>query len=126
MLFISHNLAVVRFLSRRIMVIYLGRCVERAARDDLFAKPLHPYSSALLAAASVTALGAQSAADKLPGPPSAGPRSAPPTIGCAYRDRCGYAIAACETIEPPLTEVAAEHFAACHRSREFSDARQVP
>jgi len=126
MLFISHNLAVVRHLSRRIMVIYLGRCVESAARDDLFAKPLHPYSTALLAAASIAALGAQSAAVESAGPPSAGPRSAAPTIGCAYRDRCRHSIAACETIEPPLSEVAAEHFAACHRSREFSDARQVP
>jgi oligopeptide/dipeptide ABC transporter ATP-binding protein len=116
MLFISHNLAVVRHLSRRIMVIYLGRCVESAARDDLFAEPLHPYSSALFAAARLAVHGPRSAAAVTAGPPSA---------GCAYRDRCNFAIAACETLEPPLIEVAAQHCAACHRSREFCDARQV-
>jgi oligopeptide transport system ATP-binding protein len=125
LLFISHNLAVVRHLSRRIMVIYRGRCVESAARDELFANPLHPYSAALLAAAAAVPLGAQSAAAGSAGPRTAGPRSAQPMSGCAYRDRCGYAIAACETLEPPLTEVCAGRFAACHRAREFCDAGRV-
>jgi oligopeptide transport system ATP-binding protein len=107
LLFISHNLAVVRYLSRRIMVIYLGRCIEIAARDEFFARPLHPYSRALLAAAS----GAPAA---MPGPPTA-------ATGCAYRGRCGYAIALCETLEPPLSEVIPGRFAACHRAREFCD-----
>jgi oligopeptide transport system ATP-binding protein len=136
MFFISHNLAVVRYLSRRIMVIYMGRCIESAARDELFAKPLHPYSAALLAAAQASPFGAQPvAAPRLPGPPSAlGPtalgrpalgRPPQPAFGCAYRDRCGYAIAICETLEPPFAEVGPGHFAACHRAREFCEAARV-
>jgi oligopeptide transport system ATP-binding protein len=141
MFFISHNLAVVRYLSRRIMVIYMGRCIESAARDELFDKPLHPYSAALLAAAEAVPFGAKPAtAPHPPGPPSAQqppalgrPGLGPPTLGpptqpafgCAYRDRCGYSIAACETIEPPLTEVSPGHFAACHRSRDLCDAAGV-
>jgi oligopeptide transport system ATP-binding protein len=105
MLFISHNLAVVRYLSRRIMVIYLGRCIEIAARDEFFARPLHPYSRALLAAAS--------------GAPAATLGEPTAATGCAYRGRCGYAIALCETLEPPLSEVIPGRFAACHRAREF-------
>jgi oligopeptide transport system ATP-binding protein len=138
MFFISHNLAVVRHLSRRIMVIYMGRCIESAARDELLGRPLHPYTIALLAAA-YGPLDGQSAAAGAAGarwpppavPPSARPRKADggpahSSLGCAYRDRCGYAIAACETLEPPLAEVSPGHFSACHRSREFCVAGQVP
>jgi oligopeptide transport system ATP-binding protein len=123
MFFISHNLAVVRHLSRRVMVIYGGRCVESAGRDELFARPLHPYSQALLAAALPRA--AQPAALEMAAP-MAGPHEAgPPRRGCAYRSRCRYAIAACETIEPPLAQVSPGHLAACHRAREFCDAATV-
>jgi oligopeptide transport system ATP-binding protein len=155
MFFISHNLAVVRHLSRRIMVIYMGRCIESAARDELFAKPLHPYSAALLAAAAEPMAappsragppGADSAAVESVGPPSVGPPSVgppsvgppsvgPPSVGppgvggpavgrafgCAYLERCGYAIAICRTTEPPLAEVSPGHLAACHRAREFCE-----
>jgi ABC-type dipeptide/oligopeptide/nickel transport system ATPase component len=56
----------------------------------------------------------------------AGPHEAgPPRRGCAYRSRCRYAIAACETIEPPLAQVSPGHLAACHRAREFCDAATV-
>jgi oligopeptide transport system ATP-binding protein len=118
MLFISHNLAVVRYLSRRIMVIYLGRCIEIAARDEFFARPLHPYSKALLAAASGAPSGAP---DATPGQPAARPGQPATAAGCAYRGRCAYAITLCETLEPPLSEVIPGRFAACHRAREFCD-----
>jgi ABC-type dipeptide/oligopeptide/nickel transport system ATPase component len=126
------------------MVIYMGRCIESAARDELLGRPLHPYSRTLLAAAAGPLDGqpaAVGAAGARPPPPSAGPRTAGPrdagprtadggpahsAFGCAYRDRCGYAIAACETLEPPLAEVSPGHFSACHRSREFCVAGQVP
>jgi oligopeptide transport system ATP-binding protein len=116
MLFISHNLAVVRHLSHRVLVMYLGRLVEIAASDVLFAAPLHPYSQALLAA--------------VPAVPAAGPAAPPATrlenfaaarpsaSGCAYRDRCPYAVAVCETTRPLLSEVVAGHWVACHRSHE--------
>ena len=115
LLFISHNLAVVRHLSERIMVLYLGRCVELAARDELFARPLHPYTQALLAAAS----GAPAAA--LPvisqGPAEAG--------GCPYRERCRFAIDICQRVDPSLSEVLPQHFVACHRARDFCEAAQL-
>jgi oligopeptide transport system ATP-binding protein len=142
MLFISHNLAVVRHLSHRILVMYAGRLVEIAPRDRLFATPTHPYTRALLAAVpareAVTLpphpphpahpphvpLAAQPSLSADPGATTVGAwvsRFPKPTTesGCAYRDRCAYALALCAVTVPPLDEVAAGHFVACHRSREF-------
>jgi oligopeptide transport system ATP-binding protein len=120
MLFISHNLAVVRHLSHRILVMYSGTLVEIAARDVLFSTAGHPYTRALLAA--VPAL-----------PPVVRPNAAaesaaaaPPTGGCAFRDRCGYALAVCASTVPVLEEVAAGHFIACHRSREIMPIGYLP
>jgi oligopeptide transport system ATP-binding protein len=116
MLFISHNLAVVRNLSHRVLVMYLGRLVEVAACEVLFAAPVHPYTRALLAAVPRI-------------PPAAGlPKSAllaegslaadSIAHGCAFRDRCPYALPLCESSDPPLLEIAAGHMVACHRSHE--------
>jgi oligopeptide transport system ATP-binding protein len=115
MLFISHNLAVVRNISHRVLVMYLGRLVEVAACETLFAAPVHPYTRALLAAVPRI-------------PPLAGsPKSAPPEAthpagsvaqGCAFRDRCPYALPLCASSDPPLLEIAAGHLVACHRSHE--------
>jgi oligopeptide transport system ATP-binding protein len=106
MLFISHDLAVVRHISHRVMVIFLGTTMEIAPSDALFAAPIHPYTRALLSALP-------------PGLPAAqipAPRTG--TGGCTYRSRCPFAITACELSEPPLAEVAAGHWVACHRSHE--------
>jgi oligopeptide transport system ATP-binding protein len=116
MLFISHNLAVVRHLSHRILVMYAGRIVEIAARDALFAAPVHPYTRALLAA--------------VPPPPVEGFVRAPPALmeapaaepsptGCPYRDRCAHAVTICTASAPALEAVAEGHWVACHRSREL-------
>jgi oligopeptide/dipeptide ABC transporter ATP-binding protein len=116
-LFISHNLAVVRHLSHRVLVMYLGKLVEIAPCDALFESPVHPYTRALLAAVPHI------------GPPAAGAAALPPApselaaprlmaSGCAFRDRCPYALPVCEADEPPLLEVAPGHWAACHRSHE--------
>ena len=116
MLFISHNLSVVRHLSHRVLVMYSGRLVEIAAPDALFASSVHPYTKALLAAvpASVPAAGHAAAPAALVERFAA----APPASGCAFRDRCPYAVAVCETTVPPLAEVVAGHWVACHRSHE--------
>jgi oligopeptide transport system ATP-binding protein len=148
MLFISHNLAVVRHLSHRILVMYSGRLVEIAPRDRLFAAPTHPYTRTLLASVpareaatgtprpplmaeppvraepGAAAPGAAAPGAAAPGAAAPGawaPRSPKPTAdtGCAYRDRCAYALALCAATVPPLGEVAAGHFVACHRSREL-------
>jgi oligopeptide transport system ATP-binding protein len=131
MLFISHNLAVVRHLSHRILVMYSGRLVEIAPRDALFAAPIHPYTRALLAAVPLVPP-TQDGAGPLREPPPTSPLPSPPVrieltaslrareSGCAFRDRCPYAVAVCGTTVPPLEEVAPGHRVACHRSREFT------
>ena len=117
LLFISHNLAVVRHVSRRILVMYAGKLVESAARDALFAAPLHPYTRALLAAVP----GVEAAAGAAPVPVPNSSAGAPvPHLGCAYRDRCPHAVAVCTTRAPPLEDMAAGHRVACHRAGDFT------
>jgi oligopeptide transport system ATP-binding protein len=118
MLFISHNLAVVRHMSHRVLVIYSGRLVEIASSEALFAAPRHPYTRALLA--SVPQLkGAAAGATPAAGATALENSSAAQPIGggCAYRNRCPHALPICGT-EPPLAEISAGHWAACHRSHE--------
>jgi len=125
MLFISHNLAVVRHLSHRILVMYAGKVVENAPRETLFARPIHPYSRALLAAVPSAIPGPRGIRRQEPHSPApASPmaslsRSLAPLGGCAFRDRCAFALPKCASVVPPLAEVAAGHRVACHRASEF-------
>jgi oligopeptide transport system ATP-binding protein len=117
MLFISHNLAVVRHLSHRVLVMYSGKLVEIATPDALFTSPRHPYTQALLAAVPAIE-------PKPKGAPAALRLEEPaaalrvPTAGCTYRDRCPYALAVCASTVPPLAEATTGHWVACHRSHE--------
>jgi oligopeptide transport system ATP-binding protein len=129
LLFISHNLALVRHLSHRILVMYSGRLVEIAPRDALFAAPVHPYTRALLAAVPSLPPAREAGAEPTPhgaamftAPARAEPAGPAPSSesGCAFRDRCAYAAAVCATVVPQLEEVAAGHWVACHRSQEFT------
>lgn len=116
LLFISHNLALVRHLSRRILVIYGGRLVEVAARDALYERPIHPYTRALLAAVPPANPWRSGAA-------SSGLIEAEgavrPVTGCVFRDRCPYAVALCAASVPPLEEFVPGHSVACHRAGEL-------
>jgi oligopeptide/dipeptide ABC transporter ATP-binding protein len=109
-LFISHDLATVKYLARRVAVMYLGTLVEQSPTAELFAHPLHPYTRALLSAVPVPVPGARRERIRLIGePPSA--VDIPP--GCRLRGRCPLAEAVCA--EPvALREVAKDHFVACH------------
>jgi peptide/nickel transport system ATP-binding protein/oligopeptide transport system ATP-binding protein len=109
MLFVSHNLGAVRQMAGRVAVMYLGRIVEEAARDDLFARPLHPYTSALLSAVSEP--GVVSARIVLKGDVP-DPRN--PPSGCRFRTRCPRAAPRCAEEVPVLAEHAAVHRVACH------------
>jgi oligopeptide/dipeptide ABC transporter ATP-binding protein len=111
-LFVSHDLRVVRHLCHRVTVMYLGRVVERAATEALFADARHPYTRALLAAVPALEAGAPAGA-RLPGevPSPLGP---PP--GCPFHPRCAVSPrpAVCTVEVPPLVEVAPGHHVACH------------
>jgi oligopeptide transport system ATP-binding protein len=115
MIFISHNLAVVRHLSHRVLVLYRGRLVELADGDALFAAPVHPYTRALLAAVPDPTGAVPAEALTVSEEPAVAPAYAG---GCAFHARCAYARPACLQAVPSLEEVGARHFAACHRWRE--------
>ena len=110
-LFVSHDLAVVEHIGHRIAVMYLGRIVELAPRDQIFAQPQHPYTEALMAAAPIADPRARSARLVIEGDvPS--PMNPPP--GCHFHTRCPYAEARCKVDDPPLQEIAPGHVVACH------------
>jgi oligopeptide transport system ATP-binding protein len=116
MLFISHNLAVVRHISHRVLVMYLGRSFELASREVLFSAPVHPYTRALLAAVPDPTRALGRSPQPLGGElPSA---DASPS-GCVFRNRCAYAQPACAVRVPEFEQVGAQHAVACHRWREL-------
>lgn len=110
-LFISHDISVVRHISRRIGVMYLGRLVELAPSGELIARPAHPYTRTLLASVP-TIRGKAPWAEALAGGEL--PSPVHPPSGCPFRARCPYADQVCAREVPPLREVAPGHFAACH------------
>ncbi len=112
-LFISHNLATVRHLASTVAVMYLGKIVEQAPADQIFAAPAHPYTAALLAAVPVPDPAA-SRARAASGPLAGDPQSATALpSGCRFRLRCPRAAAICAEVEPPLAEQSG-HAVACH------------
>jgi oligopeptide/dipeptide ABC transporter ATP-binding protein len=117
MLFVAHDLGVVRHVSDRVAVMYVGRIVETAPTAALYATPRHPYTEALLAAVPKPdpALRDQTSA---PAGEIADPANPPP--GCAFHPRCPYAVSRCRTELPILREIAPAHWSACHRSAELS------
>ena len=113
MLFIAHDLAVVQYVSDRVVVMYLGRVMETAPSDLIYRRPLHPYTVALLEAAPEPD---PSSRRKLAGLQGEMPSPFAPPSGCVFRTRCPYAIDDCARIEPALTEVAPGHSKACIRN----------
>ena len=118
-LFIAHDLLVVRHISDRIAVMYLGKMVELADAAEIYERPLHPYSKSLLSAVPVPDPKVARANQRivLHGDiPS--PLNAP--SGCPFRTRCAYAAEACAESMPPFNEVSGGHFVACHRVNEIN------
>ena len=118
-LFIAHNLAVVRHMSDRIAVMYLGKIVETASSVELVAQPLHPYTRMLVAAIPRTGADAAQAARARRAGRAAAPDGDAPTpvgagAGCAFRARCPARLPVCADIAPALREVGAGHFVRCH------------
>jgi oligopeptide transport system ATP-binding protein len=119
MLFISHNLAVVRHLSQRVLVLYLGRVMEIATQEELFRTPRHPYTQALLG--SIPTLDPKRAREQAMAP-VAGEMPSPidPPSGCVFHTRCAWSQARCANEDPVLEAVASEHRVACWRWREIA------
>jgi peptide/nickel transport system ATP-binding protein len=109
-LFISHDLGVVRHISDRVLIMYLGRIVESASTEELFAQANHPYTIALLASAPTMQVGKRDFAairGEIPSPLQ-------PPSGCHFHPRCPHAMPRCSVEQPLLKEIAPQHFSACH------------
>jgi len=116
-LFVAHDLSVVRHISNRVAVMYVGRMVELAPAEALFRAPRHPYTAALLSAVPEPDPRARSERIVLQGEVA---NPAAPPSGCYFHPRCAFAIDACRTQAPAWEEIAPGHYAACHRARELS------
>ena len=111
-IFVAHDLAVVRHVSDRIAVMYLGKVVELSAGDELYRRPIHPYTAALLEAIPVPDLARRSGrAAPVRGEP---PNPIDPPAGCRFHPRCPRASDVCRAVEPQLTQYPSGHLAACH------------
>ncbi len=117
-LFISHNLLVVRHMSDRIAVMYLGRIVELADADEIFMKPMHPYTASLLSSIPIPNpdIRSKKARILLKGEP---PSPLNPPSGCPFHTRCIFSSVECTKEKPSLVEMKKGHWVACHRADEI-------
>ncbi|RWR29284.1 ABC transporter ATP-binding protein [Sinirhodobacter populi] len=111
-LFIAHDLAIVRHISHRVAIMYAGRIVEIAPRDEIYDRPIHPYTEALLSAVPVANPAAQRARRRIVHPGESVDIADPPS-GCRFHPRCPLASERCRIEAPPLLRKRGAHFAAC-------------
>lgn len=117
-LLISHNMAVIDYMSDRIAVMYLGKIIELADKEDLFTRPIHPYTKALISAIPspdpkiLKVKKRIILKGEIPSPLN-------PPLGCRFHTRCPYATDECKKVEPQLEKISKEHFVACYRWHEI-------
>ena len=118
-LFVAHDLSVVRHVSDRIAVMYLGKLMEVSPAEELYSKPIHPYTAALLEAIPIPDPRENRARKRsvVVGEP---PNPIDPPPGCVFNPRCPHATDICRTVEPPLVEYPGGHLAACHHPLNVS------
>ena len=119
-IFIAHDLGVVRHVSDRIAVMYLGKIVELSPAEELYARPIHPYTEALLSAVPIPDpdVTAQRERIILEGDV---PNPINPPPACRFHPRCRYATDICRQVEPPLVDYGNGHLAACHHPRNVAE-----
>jgi oligopeptide/dipeptide ABC transporter ATP-binding protein len=119
--FVAHDLSVVRHVSDRIVVMYLGKIVEVSPAEELYDKPIHPYTVGLLGAIPIPDPRENRARSRtvVEGEP---PSPIDPPKGCRFHTRCPHATELCRAVEPPLTRFPGGHLAACHHPRNVSEA----
>jgi oligopeptide/dipeptide ABC transporter ATP-binding protein len=110
-LFIAHDMAVIRHMSDRIVVLYLGRVMEIAANDELFDSPLHPYTQALLSSVPIPDPEIKKERAVLQGDI---PSPINPPSGCVFHTRCPIAMPVCRELIPEQREIKQNHFVSCH------------
>ncbi|MDQ0473931.1 oligopeptide/dipeptide ABC transporter ATP-binding protein [Labrys wisconsinensis] len=121
LLFVSHDLNVVRLLCQRVMVMYLGQVVERGSVDAVLGRPSHPYTAGLVAAIPALGRPPRTGRARLTGEPGS-PIDPKPDI-CRFETRCASAGALCRTRQPPFLGLDADHGVACHHPLRGADAR---
>jgi oligopeptide/dipeptide ABC transporter ATP-binding protein len=119
-IFVAHDLSVVRHVSDRIAVMYLGKIVEVSPAEELYARPKHPYTVSLLDAVPIPDPDARTERRKIA--PGELPSPTDPPPGCRFNTRCRFATDICREIEPPLAEFPSGHLAACHHPLNVTDA----
>lgn len=118
-LFIAHDLSMVRYISDRVAVMYLGHLVELSSSDNVYEEPIHPYTKALLSAIPIPDPSLQKQRHRIMLKGDV-PSPIDPPEGCRFYSRCEYAVDICNKVTPKLEELRENHFVACHRSKEFS------
>jgi oligopeptide transport system ATP-binding protein len=122
-LFVAHDLGVVRHVSDRVAVMYLGKIVEDCAADELYDKPVHPYTNALLSAVPIPDPKRNDARERLVLEGDV-PSPIDPPPGCSFHTRCPWATEVCTTDEPALEEHRTAHVASCHHPRNVAEGEQ--